>query len=658
MRYFIIIILIFSASFASNSNEVLELLEYSEKHYAKKPRQALDSASKALKLARQSGDTALLIKSGINIGKIFYYSSYYEKATDNFLHAAKLSDNNKYRSHEAEAYLHLGLTYNERGKPDSSITFYKKALNIYKKSLDSAAYAMVMFNIADPFHAKGQYREAEQRLKQAININDTLGILENTAKFKNKLGNVLMANGKTEEAIDYFKEALTFYEKNKEKVKAAETKNYLGLAHANLGNYRDGSQFLLKALNEYEEAGELQGEIKTYRNLANVEYKHENYQKAFDYLEKALENQNELFRKNIKRQNLEKVIQTTMEEKDLLESEFEQAEKENLKLKLQEKNRMLEIQRKNNQRNILLIVLLLLIVVAVFLFRAIKVKKRSNQLLEDKNIQIEDQNTKLEKLNRDLSDTNKKITDSIRYARTIQNALLPDMDEISELFDANFILYKPRDMVSGDFYWGTMKNGKRIMILADCTGHGVPGALMSVMGHTLLNEIVNAREITDPSLILEQLDDHVRSAFSKNNKSAKDGMDVSVLVYDESNSEVTYSGARRPLYYIESNELKEIKGEKRTIGGILKKSKKDRPFRDHNIKIENTHVFYLTTDGYADQNDPGRKKFGNKNLKSFLEDIGNKSMSEQKQQLAQALHDFKKDEDYRDDITIVGIRIK
>lgn len=266
----------------------------------------------------------------------------------------------------------------------------------------------------------------------------------------------------------------------------------------------------------------------------------------------------------------------------------------------------------------------------------------------------------------EIKEAKENITDSINYAQTIQQAILPSKKEIHHLYPENFILFRPKDIVSGDFYWFTHITPKEaphlthaisLIAIVDCTGHGVPGAFMSMIGNTLLNEIVKHQEIFDPKEILETLDEGVREALHQNDDSSGDGMDVCLCVIEPvgAQTQITFSGAKRPLYYYKDNEqtLFEVKPNRRSIGG---KRKMDKPFENHVIMLDNQDAIYLSSDGLVDQNNPQRKKIGSTRLKEILTQNASKSMEEIGHFLTKSLDEHQDGVAQRDDIAFIGIR--
>ena len=269
-----------------------------------------------------------------------------------------------------------------------------------------------------------------------------------------------------------------------------------------------------------------------------------------------------------------------------------------------------------------------------------------------------------------IETNNRNITDSIRYALTIQQAMLPEKELMNSLFDSHFVIFKPLSIVSGDFYWVTKVEVEEEGIvqtriyaaIIDCTGHGVPGGFMSVIGKTLLDEIVQTQQVKEPAKILELLDKNTRAVLKQDQTSNDDGMDVALLCIEnieEEKFKITFAGAKRPLYFIEKTEqtpkLKTIKGDRRSIGGRTRNN--PIPFVDNEIILQKGSLMYLTTDGFTDQPNPERKKIGSLELRKFLETNAPKVMSKQRTELLNLLTEHQQESAQVDDISLIGIRV-
>ncbi|PJZ59107.1 protein kinase domain-containing protein [Leptospira barantonii] len=270
---------------------------------------------------------------------------------------------------------------------------------------------------------------------------------------------------------------------------------------------------------------------------------------------------------------------------------------------------------------------------------------------------VRERTRELGQANADLGLKNQHITDSIQYSLNIQQAILPSEDILEKNLNEQFVLFRPKDIVSGDFYWFSKKEGSIFLAAVDCTGHGVPGALMSMIGNTLLNQIVNEAGIKDPGKVLEHLNRNVRQALKQDTMDANsvDGMDICFCRID--GDKVLFAGAKRPLYFSKGDKIEEIKGDRHSIGGRQKED--SRTYTTHEVKLEKGKptMFYLATDGYMDQPNPQRQRIASKGLIGFLQSVLSLPASEQKERLAAFLDGHQAGESQRDDITLIGFRI-
>lgn len=335
-----------------------------------------------------------------------------------------------------------------------------------------------------------------------------------------------------------------------------------------------------------------------------------------------------------------------------------------------EKNQILMKLQQSRQNMLywgLLVVAVIIILVSVLVFIQIK----SNQILKLKNKEIEHQKHELEENYGVLTKQNKQITDSIKVAKAIQTGILPFSQRIKyTLGEENFIIYKPKDIVSGDFYWlgnvapsrgpmGSLQSEKIFLALSDCTGHGVPGAFMTMLGYSFLNDIINSQDIHVPSKILSTLHRIVRKALVQDNGNNEDGMDVAIVCIEKINEQkykVTFSGAKRNLLVFTDNQIIEFQGDRKSIGGGADK-KDSISFNDVVIQLNKGDMLYLYSDGFTDAANINRRSLGKKKLVQKLENIANLPCAEQKNQLEEMLEEHQKDTEQRDDITLWGVRL-
>jgi serine phosphatase RsbU (regulator of sigma subunit) len=295
----------------------------------------------------------------------------------------------------------------------------------------------------------------------------------------------------------------------------------------------------------------------------------------------------------------------------------------------------------------IIISLIILLVVALILFRSIRSILRKEEQMTRNLIESK----------REIEAKNKDITDSIIYAKRIQDAILPSLEKIREALPNSFIYYRPRDIVSGDFYWFTEKDDRFYIAAVDCTGHGVPGAFMSMIGNTLLNDIVNHQDITETGKILDKLDAEIGKSLKQSGKEGqtRDGMDLAICAIDKQFKTIEFSGAFRPLLHIKDGISNEIKGNRFPIGGGAYDNKTN--FTTHQIDINEGDSFFLFSDGFPDQFGGQKgKKFMNKQFKQLLANHCTTCQNDIIHILDKELQDWRKDYEQVDDIIVIGIR--
>jgi serine phosphatase RsbU (regulator of sigma subunit) len=257
-----------------------------------------------------------------------------------------------------------------------------------------------------------------------------------------------------------------------------------------------------------------------------------------------------------------------------------------------------------------------------------------------------------------VEEKNYQIVSSIRYAQQIQVAALPFMSRIQKSLPDSFVFYKPKDIVSGDFYWFTAKKDKIYLAAADCTGHGVPGAFMSLIGMNFLAYLVNERGIEEPNKILEGLDLAVKMALKQEERQNSDGIAIGLLCFDRAQMRLFYSGANNTLFYAVDNELYAVKGDKFSVGGYRKARPEGKRFVLQEVPLQKNTIVYLVTDGFQDQIGGGaHKRFTSTNLKMLLLDAAEKNFDEQKEFLENTFLNWQGNEPQTDDALIFGSKI-
>ncbi len=370
----------------------------------------------------------------------------------------------------------------------------------------------------------------------------------------------------------------------------------------------------------------------------------------------------------------ERTLQVTRKTLDEVE---EISRERQLQIDLLNKERMLQeeqLKRQQAVRNGLIIFGILVAAVAALILYSYQQKKKANRLLSKQNKEISEQRDEIAHKNKELQKTylrikkqNKNISDSIAYAQRIQEAMLPDEENLKKHLPDSFVYYKPRDIVSGDFYWFSEVNivdknspGKQekglVLACVDCTGHGVPGAFMSMIGINLL-ENITAKGVESAGKILEELHTSIRQSLRQHKSDNKDGMELSICLINKNKKNLEFAGAKAPLFYIQNGKSSFIKGDPTPIGGMQPEPK--RKFTNHKVEIKTQSTFYLFTDGYADQFGGNKGyKFSTRKLRELLSKNSINNLEQQKKVLNEQYEKWKNNE-YKqlDDILVMGFKI-
>ncbi len=630
---------------------------------------------KALKIFEELKDNKSLGSCYINIGSIAGTQGRYKDALAYMLKGADLKESVNDKKGVSIALNNIGNMYSDQGKYPEAIQYLMKSLKIKEEINDKSGISIAYNNIGLILELQGKIDEAIayhfKSLKLKEEMDDKLGA---SFSFSN-IASLYMTQKKYKEAQEYNFKALKIKEELGDKQGEAISLGNIGTVYTNINNLDEALKYQLKALKILEDIGAAKDLVTTFIGLGNTYEAQHSYTQALPYYEKALDKANKMdYREGVRQaygnlssvynklQNYQKALQYTnlfYQEKDsILNKEVAkqvteintkyQTEKKEQEIKLLTQDQLLKDKTLKEQRLIrigLIIGLGLFLALSFVLFNRYRFKQKANTLLEKQKKEIQEQNV--------------LITDSIDYAKTIQEAVFPSEHKMLRFFPESFALYKPKAIVSGDFFMVEEKNDKIICTVADCTGHGIPGAFMSLLGFNMLENIIEKKDHYTPSAILNELNTKMVSTMSQeasNYTSVKHGMDVSLIVIDKQNMQLQFAGAHNPLYHVRDNILTEIKADKMSIGSY--KEGKQIEFSNHVLQIQKGDVFYLFSDGFPDQiGGPNRKKFYYPPFKELLVSVHKMSMMEQKQFLDEAIISWRGERDQTDDILVVGIKI-
>ena len=604
---------------------------------------------------KKLNDSINLAQTFRELGVIHRRKGNFLKSIDYFLTSLKLFETLKYKRGESDVAASIGLLYSRQRNFNKSLEFHNKALNLHQTLNSKPSIAMDYNNLGDVYAGKKEYGKAlgfyEKSQKIKKELNDTRGI----AIVLSNIGYTYIKQNKFKSAIEFCKKSLKLRDELGLRKSKMFPLLYLAEAHAALKEFDKAIFYGTQALNIAKGIGAKFRAMEMSEKLSIIYKESGDYKNALDLFQKHKAYADSVFNEK-KTKKIAEVEAKYKTEKQAQEITFFKKEDENNKTLLR-------------QRTNLVVAItfgaLLLIILAMVLYQSNQRKQHTNQVLVLQKQEIEVKTEEILAQRDMLEQQHKDIRDSINYARKIQTAILPLPEEISAAIPEHFIFYKPRDIVSGDFYWFAAVrneetgNTKYVISASDCTGHGVPGAFMSMIGNDLLNDLVKARQITQPDVILNKLHKGVRKALHQEISENTDGMDISLCVIDPTEKTISYAGANSALVYVKEGERTRLAPDQTSIGGDMPSFQKG--FAAHTISYADAPIMcYLYTDGYRDQFGGERgKKFLRSRLQELIFYISQLSMQEQRRQVEETMHTWMTEGGFEqmDDMLVMGFKL-
>lgn len=572
---------------------------------------AMEKYKQALLLEELKGNKLGAANCILNIGIIYYYQQDYDRARVNYLEAQKQYRELGNEASEANALNNLGVLETESKNFQKAIEYHQKALAIRQKNNDQLGVGASLANIATAYSDMGDYDKALPYLYQALDQATMMNDMTTISSVKYNLANIRLSQNRLNESLSYAHES---YEIAK-----------------SVGAVKEQEQVTRILYTIYK----LQGDFKRSLEM------HELYMQLNDSITSD-ENKNAVIRQEYKAEYERMAVTDSLksvEEKKLKEAELQTERAEN---------------NRRTQFSIFLIIgLIAAIVFGFIIYKRLRITREQKMIIEEQKLTVTNAFEQLE-------EKNKEILDSITYAKRIQSAILPSKKTFSEALPDSFVLYKPKDIVAGDFYWlQTTENRNDNLVLfaaADCTGHGVPGALVSVVCNNALNRSVREFGLTDPGTILDKTREIVIHEFEKSDENVKDGMDISLCALSLSSLTLSWAGANNPLWILrqETGLLEEVRPDKQPIG-IFADAK---PFTTHHVSLSKGDIIYIFTDGYQDQfgGEKG-KKFKASSLRELLIETSQTEIPDQAEQILKTFENWRGNLEQIDDVCIIGVRV-
>ncbi|MFI5203589.1 MAG: tetratricopeptide repeat protein [Flavobacteriales bacterium] len=664
-----------------------------------KPDSAVYFSRLQYSFAKARAQYAHMAKALITQGIYFHQKGEYDRALVCYRRALSIEKESKNQKGIASAYNNMGSVYMYQGNYAKAIEYYTKSLKIDEKIKYKRGISSDCNNIAIIYKNQGYYSKAIGFLLRGLKMDVEIGDMEGVAYSYNNIGNVYLKLGDSaayagntvradyyyDLAIQNYFKCLPISEELNERYSQAITLTNIGIIYSLKKDYAQSvnyfnkgliisrqlmdnlsialtlnnmaSQYRLQGNNEQaricaEEALKIATELKILpqiKDAANVLcniYKDKgNYKKALQMHELYTQAVDSIESEQNKREVMRQEINYGYEKKSLADSlvNAKKREIQNVEIARQKA----EIRAKRNQQYALYGGLFLIVVFTAFIYNRFRLTRQQKSIIEIQKKAVESQKHVIE-------DKQKEILDSINYAKRLQQAILVSPGEMEKYLRQFFLLYKPKDIVAGDFYFFETTPTHVFIAAADCTGHGVPGAMVSIVCANALTRCVKEFGLTNPGNILDKATELVTETFKKSGTDVKDGMDISFLSINKKTNEVLWAGANTALWYLYEGTIKEISPTKKPVG----RSENLLSFKSHNVSLSSDTILYLFTDGYADQfGGPKGKKFKSGNMILLLREISRLPLNEQKNRLLTSFENWRGNLEQIDDVCIIGIRL-
>jgi serine phosphatase RsbU (regulator of sigma subunit) len=564
--------------------------------------QAIDYYQKSLKIGEEINNVDAVLVANGNIGALYLLLGQHKKGLEYQMKSLALAEKSGKKQKLGSIYNNLCLAYFNFGELQKSVEFGLKSLENYKEFSDKNGICSATGNLGNAYTGLKEYDKALENFMTCYTLAKEISNTYEQSRAALDIGYIYIEEKKYQEAIRFFTEAQKLASDNEDEVNTRDSHLGLYKSYKAMGDNK-------KSLECYEKYNELNAAI-------NKEEKEE----AVNRKEMEFEFNKRTVRDSIKNAEERKVQDV------LLEANKAQIEKDKI-LKI-----------------VLTVGLILVIGFGILIFNRFRITRKQKIIIELKNKQTEEQKEIIE-------NKNKEILDSINYAKRIQYTLLAHAEFLRENLPEHFVLFRPKDIVSGDYYWAVKKDHLFYLACCDSTGHGVPGAFMSLLNIGFLSEAINEKNILDPDKVFNYVRDRLINSISKEEQ--KDGFDGILMCFNKKTNRVTYVGANSEPVFVSNGGLVELPCDKMPVGkGELEKS-----FSLHEINVKPGDSIYLFTDGYADQfGGPKGKKFKYKQLEELLLNCHTLSVDEQKEKIDTAFLSWKGDLEQIDDVCVIGIK--
>jgi tetratricopeptide (TPR) repeat protein len=669
--------------------------------------QKIDSlCAKNLKKKLNKQEKAKFLKSSSfalnNIGTIYKAQGDYAKAIEYFTQSLKIEEEIGNKSGIAGSLNNIGIIYKIQGNYAKAIESYTQSLKMKEEIGDKEGIASTLNNIGNIYNDQGDYAKAIEYYTQSLKISEEIGDKEGIASTLNNIGNIYNDQGDYAKAIEYYTQSLKIREEIGNKNGIAMSLNNIGTIHDLQGNYAKAMDYYTQSLKIREEIGDKKGIASSLHNIGIIYHDQGESAKAFKYSQLSLTIAQEIgaalrikkaasslweinkklgrYKESLDMYELFIATRDSMEseanQKAVIQQEYKYAYEKQAAAdsitnaeagkvkdalltveKAENKQHQLEATAQKQQAYFLYGGLGLALLFGGFIFNRFRVTSKQKGIIEQQKGKVETTLQEVEHQKEIIEEAHKEITDSIDYAERIQRSFLATKEILDTNLKDYFVFFKPKDVVSGDFYWADLlSNGTFALVNADSTGHGVPGAIMSILNISSIEGAIK-EGATTPHEIFNKTRKSIIKRLQKDGspEGGKDGMDASIVCFDFENKKLTYTAAQNPIWIIRDGNLTEIKPEKMPIG---KHQFDHMPFEGGEFNMQKGDQIYTLTDGFQDQfGGPKGKKFMVKKMREYVLSISHLPMTEQHQKLNEAFSDWKGEVEQVDDVCVIGIKI-
>ena len=601
--------------------------------------QALEYYKQSLAIRQKLGDLRGIANSYVNIGNVYYNQSRYLAAIDAHYQSLKPNEQLGNKQAIAKTYMTLGSIYQKQKDEKKALEFYQKAEAIILQLGDKSMLSICYRYLGDSYQTQKDYVRAQKYFNDGLKISQSIGDEKGIRESYNILGNFFQEKGDYLEAERYFRLYL-------EKSQSIENNKGIAEAFIGVGGALMGQNKMKDAISSCKKGYEIIVDNRaSLIKQAACECLYQAYNEigkndsAFKYIALFYGYRDSLKNEEISTEMTRRNLEHDYDKKKIADS-----------LATANKEMVVKIQHEEESKKQKLYIymsmgaFLITLILAIGIFTNFRLKQQSAKIIKKQKEMVEEKNA--------------EIMSSIRYAQRIQNALLTSDEHWDAISQDYFVMLKPKDVVSGDFYWAHYFNdNKAIWVAADCTGHGVPGAFMSMLGIGFLNEIVIEDNIHNPDEILNRLRTKIINALRQKGVQHQqmDGMDLALCLIDKSSSRLFFAGANNPVWIMRNKEIIEVSADKQPVGYLVEE--KSHPFTMHEIPLQKGDIIYTFTDGFADQfGGEHGKKFKYKRFRELFKSVDSLPMKEQKDVIEQAFEQWKGSHEQVDDVCIIGVK--